>query len=94
LVKRGATIGANATIVCGVVIGEGAFVAAGAVVTRDVPDFHIFGGVPAKDMGWICRCGIKLDDREIGCGSMEWQCEPCSRVYHWDGKNLAEVVEP
>lgn len=91
LVKRGATIGANATVVCGVVIGEGAFVAAGAVVTKDVPDFHLVVGVPAKEVGWVCRCGIRLDGREVDCGSMEWQCESCERLYHWDGKKLAEV---
>jgi UDP-2-acetamido-3-amino-2,3-dideoxy-glucuronate N-acetyltransferase len=56
-VGRGATIGANATIVCGVKIGEHAFVAAGAVVTRDVAPFAMVAGVPARRRGWICRCG-------------------------------------
>jgi UDP-2-acetamido-3-amino-2,3-dideoxy-glucuronate N-acetyltransferase len=56
-VGRGATIGANATIVCGVTIGEYAFIAAGAVVTRDVPPFALVVGVPARRQGWICRCG-------------------------------------
>jgi UDP-2-acetamido-3-amino-2,3-dideoxy-glucuronate N-acetyltransferase len=60
LVKRGASIGANATILCGLTIGAYAFVGAGAVVTRDVPDFALVVGNPARRTGWMCRCGIKL----------------------------------
>ncbi|MGQ3686231.1 MAG: Gfo/Idh/MocA family oxidoreductase [Candidatus Loosdrechtia sp.] len=60
LVKRGATIGANATIVCGITIGEYAMVGAGAVVKRDVPDHAIVAGVPAKQTGWACKCGTTL----------------------------------
>jgi UDP-2-acetamido-3-amino-2,3-dideoxy-glucuronate N-acetyltransferase len=56
-VGRGATIGANATIVCGVTIGAHAFVGAGAVVTRNVPAHAVVQGVPARRTGWICRCG-------------------------------------
>lgn len=62
LVKKGASIGANATIVCGHTIGEYAMVAAGAVVTKDVPDYALMAGVPAKQMGWICECGEILRD--------------------------------
>lgn len=61
LVRRGATIGANATIVCGVTLGEYAFVGAGAVVTRDVPPFALVVGVPARRVGWMCQCGVQLD---------------------------------
>ncbi|MBP1204718.1 UDP-2-acetamido-3-amino-2,3-dideoxy-glucuronate N-acetyltransferase [Duganella sp. 1411] len=61
LVRRGATIGANATVVCGVTIGMHAFVAAGAVVNRDVPDFALMAGVPARQIGWISRHGERLD---------------------------------
>lgn len=60
LVRRGASLGANCTIVCGVTIGRYAFVGAGAVVTRDVPDFALVTGSPAKVRGWMCRCGLKL----------------------------------
>ena len=67
LVRRGATIGANATVVCGVTLGEYAFVGAGAVVTKDVKSFALVTGVPARQVGWMCRCGEKLP----GTGSGE-----------------------
>jgi UDP-2-acetamido-3-amino-2,3-dideoxy-glucuronate N-acetyltransferase len=57
VIGRGATVGANATIICGATIGEYAFIAAGAVVTRDVPPHTIVTGAPARRTGWICRCG-------------------------------------
>jgi UDP-2-acetamido-3-amino-2,3-dideoxy-glucuronate N-acetyltransferase len=71
LVRRGASIGANATIVCGVTIGTYAFVGAGAVVARDVLDFALVVGNPARTTGWMCRCGIKLDVAEemVRCGA-------------------------
>ena len=62
LVKRGATIGANATIVCGHTIGRFAFIGAGAVVTRDVPDYALVTGNPGRVRGWMCQCGVKLSD--------------------------------
>ncbi len=61
LVRRGATIGANATIVCGCTIGQYAFIAAGAVVNHDVPDFSLMAGVPARQIGWMSRFGERLD---------------------------------
>jgi UDP-2-acetamido-3-amino-2,3-dideoxy-glucuronate N-acetyltransferase len=70
LVRRGASLGANCTIVCGVTIGRFAFVGAGAVVTRDVPDHALVYGAPAKIRGWVCACGEKLDGglRCAACG--------------------------
>jgi len=61
LVKRGASLGANATIVCGVTIGTYAFIGAGSVVTHDIADFALAFGNPAQQRGWMCRCGVKLD---------------------------------
>ena len=60
LVRRGATIGANATVVCGVTLGEYAFIGAGAVVTKDVRAFALVTGVPGRQVGWMCRCGVRL----------------------------------
>jgi len=69
LVRRGATIGANATIVCGVTIGEHAFVAAGSVVASDVPPHALVMGVPARRVGWVCQCAERLsDDLSCHCG--------------------------
>ena len=72
LVGRGASIGANATVVCGHRIGEYAFVGAGAVVTRDVPAYGLVLGVPGRVAGWICRCGVRLPSGEtpacVSCG--------------------------
>jgi UDP-2-acetamido-3-amino-2,3-dideoxy-glucuronate N-acetyltransferase len=71
LVRRGATLGANATIVCGVTLGEYCFIGAGAVVTRDVPAYALVTGNPARRRGSVCRCGVKLDATCAcpGCGA-------------------------
>ena len=68
LVRRGATLGANCTIVCGVTVGEYAFIAAGAVVREDVPDFALIGGVPGRLIGWMSRFGERLDLPRAGDG--------------------------
>jgi len=69
LIKRGSTIGANATVVCGVVIGAQAFIGAGSVVIRDVPAHALVVGNPARRTGWVCACGDKLgDDLACHCG--------------------------
>lgn len=93
LVKRGASIGANATIVCGVTIGEWAFVAAGAVVTKNVEPHTIVGGVPAGFLGYACRCGQRLPDQEDDCGSFEHRCRSCHRRYTIGYPGKPGVVE-
>jgi len=74
LVKYGATIGANATIVCGNTIGSWAMVASGAVVTKDIKDYALVAGVPAKQIGWVCECGATLN--------VNFVCEHCNKKYH------------
>ncbi len=71
LVRRGASIGANATIVCGITLGEYCFIGAGAVITRDVPAYALMTGNPGRRRGWMCRCGVKLalDLRCVACGT-------------------------
>jgi UDP-2-acetamido-3-amino-2,3-dideoxy-glucuronate N-acetyltransferase len=76
LVRRGATLGANCTVICGVTIGQYAFVAAGAVVTQDVPEYALIMGVPGKQVGWMCYCGTRLPD-----GESETTCAACGRQY-------------
>jgi UDP-2-acetamido-3-amino-2,3-dideoxy-glucuronate N-acetyltransferase len=76
LVKRGATIGANATVVCGNSIGRYAMVGAGSVVTRDIPDYALVVGVPARRVGWICQCGVRLQ-----AGNGEIACAACGERY-------------
>jgi UDP-2-acetamido-3-amino-2,3-dideoxy-glucuronate N-acetyltransferase len=68
LVRRGATIGANATVLCGITLGEYAFVGAGAVVTKDVKSFALVTGVPGRQVGWMCRCGERLGTSGLGTG--------------------------
>jgi UDP-2-acetamido-3-amino-2,3-dideoxy-glucuronate N-acetyltransferase len=76
LVKRGASLGANCTIICGTTIGEYAFVGAGAVVTKDVPSHALVVGVPALQIGWMCECGIRLTDLDSS-----FQCAECGKQY-------------
>jgi UDP-2-acetamido-3-amino-2,3-dideoxy-glucuronate N-acetyltransferase len=84
LVRRGASIGANATVVCGHTIGCYAFVGAGAVVTRDVPDYAIALGVPARITGWMCRCGLRL-----GFRSARARCAGCGAAYAKKGGRVS-----
>ena len=77
LVRKGATLGANSTIVCGVTIGRYAFVGAGAVGTRDVPDYALVFGNPARRQGWMCQCGVKLPDPASG----PVRCPACALAY-------------
>lgn len=84
LVKYGASIGANATIVCGHTIGRFAFIGAGTVVTKDVPDYALVVGNPGRVVGWMCRCGTKL--KFLGNGS---ECSRCRRIYKKVGDSIA-----
>lgn len=82
LVKKGASIGANATVVCGHTVGEWAMVGAGAVVTSDVPAHALMLGVPAKRRGWVCECGNVLPD--------DLACPCCGRVYGLSDEGIKE----
>jgi len=83
LVKYGATIGANATILCGLTIGRWAMIASGSVVTKDVPDYALMVGVPARQTGWVCECGEPLRNK--------FCCRTCGRKFSLDSGNLEEV---
>ncbi len=86
VVRTGATLGANCTIVCGTTIGRHAFVGAGAVVNRDVPDFALMLGVPARQVGWMSRFGERLQLPLEGAG--ETVCPHTQERYVLDGRNL------
>ncbi|MGH1462421.1 MAG: acyltransferase [Neptuniibacter sp.] len=86
LVKKGATLGANCTIVCGITIGEYAFVGAGAVVTLDIPAYALVVGVPAKQVGWMSEFGEQLDLPV--CGNEKVTCPNTGNVYVLDGNQL------
>src|SRR6185503_8362755 len=90
LVRRGASIGANATVVCGHTIGRYAFIGAGAVVTRDVPDFAIMVGNPARIVGWMCQCGVKLDFGQTGA-SARATCSACGAGYANESDSVVEM---
>jgi UDP-2-acetamido-3-amino-2,3-dideoxy-glucuronate N-acetyltransferase len=91
LVKRGASIGANATVVCGRTIGCYAFIGAGAVVTRDVPDYALAVGNPARIAGWVCFCGIKLDLSRNPADGATTTCSACARGYQFGSGKLQEA---
>jgi len=76
LVRRGASIGANATVVCGSTLGAYCFIGAGAVVTKDVPAYALMTGVPARRTGWMCACGVKLP-----AGAAPLRCTACGATY-------------
>jgi len=86
LVRRGATLGANCTIVCGTTIGAHAFIAAGAVITKDVPDFALMAGVPARHIGWMSRYGEQIPLPLHGTG--QYQCPHLGDVYTLENGHL------
>ena len=79
IIKEGASLGANCTIVCGHNVGKSALIGSGAVVAKDVKDYALMVGVPAKQIGWVCECGKRLGD--------DLKCE-CGRAYYIDGEFL------
>ena len=89
LVKRGASIGANATIVCGATLGEYAFIGAGAVVRGEVPPYALMVGVPARQAGWMCACGTRL---RVMAGVA--RCGACGTEYREQGARLSPVDPP
>ena len=88
IVRRGATIGANATIVCGTTLGEYSFVGAGAVIADDVLDYALMVGVPARRIGWMCQCGERLPD------SGEGTCAVCGSTYVPTGDGIRRTGGP
>jgi UDP-2-acetamido-3-amino-2,3-dideoxy-glucuronate N-acetyltransferase len=90
LVRRGASLGANCTVVCGTTIGCYAFVGAGSVVTRDIPDYALVYGNPARLRGWMCACGIRIEfDGEPARAG----CSNCGAEYQRCGQVVAPVVQ-
>lgn len=81
LVRRGATIGANATIMCGTTLGSASLVGAGAVVVKDIPDFALVIGVPALVVGWVCECGARLQLSAQLITNKNVTCRACGQVY-------------
>ena len=88
VVKKGATIGANATIICGNTVGEYSLVGAGAVVTKDVPDHAIVIGNPARISGWVCECGLKINFKSQN----SYYCGNCCKEYTQEGNKVIKNV--
>jgi UDP-2-acetamido-3-amino-2,3-dideoxy-glucuronate N-acetyltransferase len=86
LIKQGASLGANSTIVCGNTVGQFAFVGAGAVVTKDVPPHALVVGVPARRIGWVCECGVRLE----AYGTI-WNCPACAVDYEFSEGVLGKI---
>lgn len=92
IVRQGASLGANATIVCGNVIGEFAFVGAGAVVTHNVPDYALVYGNPARLHGWMCRCGMKLNFSLTGEKNVA-RCKECNIIFEKENTTVRLVKQ-
>src|SRR6202140_4187791 len=85
IVRKGASLGANCTVVCGTTIGRYAFVGAGSVVTRDIPDYALVYGNPARQRGWMCACGIALEFSQA-TGNGQSKCQTCGAKYVKSGE--------
>lgn len=92
-VKKGASLGANSTIVCGITIGQYAFIGAGALANRDIPDYSLVYGVPAQIQGWMCYCGKKLNLSNSPDSQETTECMNCGRQYRKEGFNVVNVAE-
>ncbi len=90
IVRRGATMGANCTIVCGIEVGRYSFIAAGAVAPKDIPAYALMVGVPARRIAWACRCGDTLPGPVAG-GTI--QCPSCGNEYREEGESLIPIKE-
>jgi UDP-2-acetamido-3-amino-2,3-dideoxy-glucuronate N-acetyltransferase len=88
-VGRGASLGANCTVVCGYDIGKYAFVGAGAVVTKSIPDYALVVGNPGRITGWVCECGIKLASG--AAPPAEATCKDCGKRYRTEGSSLIQI---
>jgi UDP-2-acetamido-3-amino-2,3-dideoxy-glucuronate N-acetyltransferase len=93
LVKKGASLGANSTVICGITIGQYAFVGAGALVNKSIPDYALIYGVPAQIKGWMCYCGEKLDLSPSSRSMEKAECTKCGRVYEKKKLEVREVQE-
>jgi len=91
LVRRGASIGANATIVCGVTLGRYCFIGAGAVITRNVPDHALVYGNPGRIQGWMCQCGTRLEFGQVN-GLEAARCPACGEQYQKDGLRVRPLA--
>jgi UDP-2-acetamido-3-amino-2,3-dideoxy-glucuronate N-acetyltransferase len=92
IIRQGASIGANSTVVCGTTIGRYAFVGAGSVVTRDIPDYALVYGNPARQKGWMCACGVALEI-DAAAGSKA-SCKSCGAEYVKSGQGVQPMPVP
>ena len=90
-VKQGASIGANATVVCGTTLGRYCFVGAGSVITKDVPDYAMVYGNPARLHGWVCYCGTKLQFVTSTNEPVNAECSACGRLYTHQGQEVKQL---
>jgi UDP-2-acetamido-3-amino-2,3-dideoxy-glucuronate N-acetyltransferase len=94
VVGRGATLGANCTVVCGHTVGRYAFVGAGSVVTRDVPDYALVVGNPARVSAWVCECGVKIGAASSGGGTGVSTCASCGLTYRIADRRVTRTSFP
>ncbi len=91
LVKKGTSIGANSTVLCGITIGQYVFIGAGALVNKDIPDYALVYGIPARIQGWMCYCGIKLNLSNSSDSKEKTECTNCGRKYRKERLKVLEI---